>query len=173
MLFTGEESEVDIEKSRLVGLIRRVYPVSADPEHCTFFQTIHGVRHVTPMFLTIVLVETFDLIFALDSIPAVLGVLADTPNQFLAFTSNIFAIMGLRSLYFALAGLMDKFQYLKYSLAVLLAFIGVKLLLHFDERTRHFISDNLSLVLIGGILLVGVAASLIWGKAPENRPPQS
>ena len=171
MFFAGEEGEVDIEKSRLVRFIRRFYPVSTDTEQEQFFQTVDGVRHVTPMFLTILLVESFDLIFALDSIPAVMGVLANTPDPFLAFTSNIFAVLGLRSLYFALAGMMDKFEYLKMSLVALLAFIGVKLLLHAHHSTKELISDNMSLVVIGGILSLGIIVSLISARFGAPKPP--
>ena len=110
----------------------------------------------TPLFLTLVLVETSDVVFAIDSIPAILAV---TRDPFLVFTSNVFAILGLRSLYFALAGMMDRFRYMKMSLVFLLAYIGVKMLL-----SHHYPIPNLvSLAIIGGLLSVGVAASIVGG----------
>ena len=159
MLVASEEESVDVQHNLLVRLARKVFPVTTEFHGGKFFATINGVRHATPMFLTILLVESCDLMFAVDSIPAVLGI---TTDPFLAFTSNIFAILGLRSLYFALAGMMDSFRYLKMSLVFLLAFIGVKMLLHHHWK----IDESVSLGIIGGILAVGVTASL--NSRPRN-----
>jgi tellurite resistance protein TerC len=134
---------------------------------------INGKRHVTPLLLTILLVEGTDVMFALDSIPAVIGL---TQESFIVFTSNIFAILGLRSLYFALAGLMDKFRYLKTALVVLLAFIGVKMIL--QASGFGHIPIGISLGIIAAILATGVAASLIASAREDaaaekaERPPQ-
>ena len=120
------------------------------------------VKTMTPMFLALVLVETSDVMFAIDSIPAIFAV---TKDPFIVFTSNVFAICGLRSLYFALAGLMDKFRYLKVSLVFLLGYIGIKMLL-----THHYpIPIDVSLVIIFLILGAGVVASLIADKRSQRR----
>ena len=119
-----------------------------------FFVVEDGVKKVTPLFLALVLVEASDVTFAVDSIPAIFAV---TRDPFIVFTSNIFAILGLRSLFFVLAGIMDRFRYLRTSLVFLLAYIGVKMILQ-----HHYpIPNVISLAVIGGILLVGVLASLI------------
>ncbi len=140
------------ETNWMIRLVRRFYPVSEEFHGSRFFVTIDGVRTATPLFLALVLVETTDLTFALDSIPAIFAI---TRDPFIVFTSNVFAILGLRSLYFVLAGLMEKFRYLKMSLVFLLAYVGVKMLL-----IHHYPIPNLvSLAIIGGILAVGVIAS--------------
>ena len=143
----------------VLRLVRRVYPVTADFHGSRFFVTVNGVRTATPLFLALVLVETSDVTFAIDSIPAIFAI---TRDPFIVFTSNTFAILGLRSLYFVLAGLMERFRYLKSSLVFLLAFIGVKMIL-----THHYaIPNEVSLAVIGGILLVGILASIL---ANEDR----
>lgn len=137
----------------VIRLVRRIYPVTTELHGNRFFVDINGARTATPLFLALVLVETSDVMFAIDSIPAIFAI---TRDPFIVFTSNVFAILGLRSLYFVLAGLMDKFRYLKMSLVFLLAFVGVKMLL-----VHHYPIPNLvSLAIIGGILAVGVIASM-------------
>jgi hypothetical protein len=120
---------------------------------------------VTPLFLVLLVVETTDVIFAVDSIPAIFGV---TKDPFLVFTSNVFAILGLRSLYFALAAIMDKFRYLKTALVFVLAFVGVKMLL---PIAGIHIATELSLAVIGGILGLGVAASMLVSRRERLRRP--
>ncbi|MDH4126437.1 MAG: TerC/Alx family metal homeostasis membrane protein [Gammaproteobacteria bacterium] len=145
------------ESNFVIRLVRRLYPVTGEFHGGRFFVTVDGVRHATPLFLALVLVETSDVTFAIDSIPAIFAI---TRDPFIVFTSNIFAILGLRSLYFVLAGLMDKFRYLKVSLVFLLAFIGVKMLL-----AHHYpIPNVVSLAVIGGILSVGILASMLAGR---------
>jgi tellurite resistance protein TerC len=145
------------ESNVMVRLVRRVYPVTTEFHGGRFFVPIDGVRHATPLFLALVLVETSDVTFAIDSIPAIFAI---THDPFIVFTSNVFAILGLRSLYFVLAGLMEKFRYLKMSLVFLLAYIGVKMLL-----VHHYPIPNLvSLAVIGGILAVGILASILAGR---------
>lgn len=135
-----------------IRFIQRYYPVTTEFHGSHFFVTQNGVRAATPLFLALILVETSDIMFAIDSIPAIFAI---TQDPFLIFTSNVFAILGLRSLYFLLAGLMDKFRHLKTSLAFLLAFIGVKMIL-----VHHYpIPSMVSLAVIGGILFVGIFAS--------------
>jgi len=165
MLLSGE-SEIHPDRNLMVRIARRFYPVTTRIEGNHFFlnESIGGVmrKAMTPLFLALILVETTDVMFAIDSIPAVFGI---TSDPFIVFTSNVFAICGLRSLYFALAGLMDKFRYLKPSLVFLLVYIGIKMIWNGAHASPEFehrkIDDLLSMAIIGGILLVGVVASLI------------
>lgn len=136
-------------------------------------QVRRGALMMTPLFLALILVEFTDLIFAVDSIPAIFAI---TTDPFLVFTSNVFAILGLRSLYFALAGLMDRFHYLKVSLAVLLAVVGVKMMAH--KWLKEALGENIHLYLLGVTVLIlvsGVVASLVSNRrvaAPPDRPPR-
>jgi len=145
---------IEPDKNLAVRLVRRLYPVTDEYEGYHFFLTVNGRTAMTPLMVALILVETSDVMFAVDSIPAIFAI---TQDPFLVFTSNVFAILGLRSLYFALAGLMQKFRYLKMSLVFLLAYVGVKMIL-----SHHYPIPNLvSLGIIAGILSVGVLAS-IW-----------
>ncbi|MDZ4782608.1 MAG: TerC family protein [Planctomycetia bacterium] len=161
MFFSGDD-EVDPENNLLVRWARKIYPVTPGYVEGKFFVQHEGKRAMTPLFLVLLVIESTDLLFAVDSVPAVFGI---TQDPFLVFTSNIFAILGLRSMYFALAAVLEKFRYLKYSLVFLLAFIGVKMLLvYFDI---HF-SPVMSLVIIGGILASGVFASVLRPEQHEE-----
>lgn len=160
MLVT-DESNIHPENNLMVRLTRRLYPVSSEYDGSRFFTRVAGVHAMTPLAVAMILITWLDALFAIDSIPAIFAI---TTDPFLVFTSNIFAILGLRSLYFALAGLMDKFRYLKVSLVFLLAYIGVKMLLH-----KFFHIDNVvSLAIITGILSVGVLASL-WASRYDTK----
>ena len=159
MLSTDDES-IDPNKNRVITLFKRFFPVTKNLEGEQFFVNLKGVMAATPLFITLVMVETTDVLFAVDSIPAILAI---TSDPFLVFSSNIFAILGLRSLYFVLAAMLDKFQYLKYSLVFVLAFVGIKMLL---THVVH-IPGWLSLVVILGALIVGVAFSLYKAKKME------
>ena len=153
MLF-GKDDEFNADKNIAVKLIRKFYPVSNHLDGSNFFTIVNGVKAATPLFVILIVIETTDVIFAVDSIPAIFAV---TTDSFIVFTSNVFAILGLRSLYFVLASFMEKFKYLKYSLVVLLFFIGMKMLLvHLVP-----ISIPLSLGIIVIILLSGVVASIV------------
>lgn len=155
MLVTRHDN-LDPGRNVIVRLTRSVFPVTSYYEGSRFFSTVDGRRAVTPLFLALILVGSSDVMFAVDSIPAIFAI---TKDPFLVFSSNVFAILGLRSLYFALAGLMDRFRYLKQSLAFVLAYVGVKMLLtHY-----HPIPNAVSLAIIGGILGVGVLASVTGG----------
>jgi len=155
-MLVAREDNIHPDNNLLVRLTRRLYPVASEYDGSRFFTRVAGVHAMTPLFLALMLIESSDVMFAIDSIPAIFAV---TQDPFLVFTSNIFAILGLRSLYFALAGLMGKFRYLKVSLVFLLAYIGVKMLL-----VHHFkIPNEVSLGIIVGILSVGVLASL-WAS---------
>jgi tellurite resistance protein TerC len=153
MLRDEDEGEPDFGSSFPARLVRRFVPVTDSLDRARFFVRIDGRLHATPLFVGLVMVELTDVVFAVDSIPAILAV---TRDPFIVFTSNAFAILGLRSLYFAVAGLMAMFRYLKYSLVLILAFVGVKMLL-----VSHFHVPNLvSLGIIVGTLAGGVLASL-------------
>jgi tellurite resistance protein TerC len=152
LLFRGEEDHP--ENNALVRLARRVLPVAPgqDTEH--FFARVDGRRMVTPLFLALVAVEFTDLIFAVDSIPAVLAVSQD---PFIVFTSNIFAILGLRSLYFLLAGVVHKFRYLKVGLALVLVFVGVKMTI----MDVFKIPVGVSLAVVGLLIAGAILSSLV------------
>jgi tellurite resistance protein TerC len=159
------DTAVDPERNLIVRGVRRLFPVTPDYVDDRFFTHVDGRLFATPLFIALVAIETTDIVFATDSIPAIFGI---TQNVFVIFTSNAFAILGLRALYFVLADAMDRFRYLKYGLAALLIFIGAKLLL---ARFVHIsVTENFVVIalLIGGSVL----ASL--GRGPNTAtPPQS
>ncbi len=153
MMVTSDDT-IEPEKNPMIRLFRRIYPVTSDFHGQHFFVTVAGQHMATPLALALVIVETTDLLFAVDSIPAVFAV---TLDPFIVFTSNVFAILGLRSLYFALAAVLDRFHYLKSSLVFVLTFVGVKMVI-----SHHYpISAPASLSVIVGILLVGVLGSIL------------
>ena len=149
------------ERSPIVRGVRRLVPISTEYHGSRFFIVEGGKRVATPLLLVLVLGEVTDLIFAIDSIPAIFGV---TRDPFIVFTSNIFAVLGLRSLYFLLAAVVDRFHLLKYGLAVILSFVGFKMV------TERFIEIDivLSLSIILGVLAVAIGASLLWPARQET-----
>ncbi|GAB4489026.1 MAG: TerC family protein [Saprospiraceae bacterium] len=153
-MWTHHEGEEDLEKRTVVRLIRKFYPVSTRYDEGNFFTIENGRRAVTPMFVALMVIETTDILFAFDSVPAVFSI---TTDPFLVFSSNIFAILGLRSLYFVLANVLDRFEYLRYSLIAILFFIGIKMIL---IPLKMHIPIGISLSVIGILLLAGVVASL-------------
>lgn len=153
MVRAGSE-QVDPSANPVLKLMRRVIPVTHDFDGAKFFTRQNGKRVATPLLAALVVIETSDIMFAIDSVPAILSITTDT---FIVFTSNAFAIMGLRSLYFLLAGLIDRFEYLKYGLAALLAFAGLKMLLSDVVHLDVWVS----LGIIVAILVVSVAVSLL------------
>lgn len=160
MLRDGDE-EPDLEQSFPARLVRRFVPVVPDLDRARFFVRREGKLFATPLFVALVMVELTDVVFAVDSIPAILAV---TRDPFLVFSSNAFAILGLRSLYFAVAGLMAMFRYLKYSLVLILAFVGMKMLL----VSQFHVPNLISLGIILGTLGIGILAS-IWATRREAR----
>jgi len=132
LIFTGykmfghKKIRIEPDKNPLIRAVKKFLPVTSELKDDKFFVMIDGKRFITPLFLVLLLVETTDLIFAVDSIPAILAI---TQDQFIVYTSNVFAILGLRSLYFALAGIADRFWLLSYGLAIILVFVGIKMLL--------------------------------------------
>lgn len=155
-MLKSEEDQFDPGKSVLVRIARRVYPVTDQLDGERFFTIVNGARAATPLFVCLLLVDFADVVFAVDSIPAIFAV---TQEPFIVFTSNALAILGLRSLYFAIAGLMMMFKYIKLSLIFILAFVGVKMMLHHHVDIPH----GISLAVIVGFLAIGIVASL-WAS---------
>lgn len=156
MLFS-EEGRNDFEKNIFVRITRKIFPITDTFEEDRFFIRKAGKFWATPLFLVVMLIEGTDLIFAVDSIPAILAI-SDDP--LIVYSSNVFAILGLRSLYFALAGIEKHFRYLKYGLSAILVFVGFKMF--FADWLK--IPIELSLVIIVAVLLVAMGASLVFGK---------
>jgi tellurite resistance protein TerC len=158
MAFSKDDDAADPEQTVIVRMARRMLPVARQGEGNQFFTVEDGRRKVTPLFLVLLVVEATDLLFALDSIPAVLGISQDA---FIVYTSNVCAILGLRSLFFVVSSLMDKFHLLKLGLAVILGFVGTKMLI---TLFGIHVSIGVSLAVIGGVLLASIVASLLWPK---------
>jgi tellurite resistance protein TerC len=159
---------VDTEEAFVITQMRRVVPITGQFDGARFITAIDGRRVLTPLAVALVLVETMDLIFALDSIPATFAI---TTDPFLVFTSNVFAILGLRSLYFVLARVIERFRYLKVSLAAILGLIGVKMLV--ADLLHEWMGANFSLYLLGMVVLIlaaGVAASVRADRQSSRSP---
>ena len=161
MLFAGDE-EVEPEKNIVIRLARKIYPVTTEYDGQHFFTPLNGRRALTPLALCLIMVETTDLIFAVDSIPAIFGI---TTEAFIVFTSNVFAILGLRSLYFVLVGLLRHFRYLKHGMAFVLVFIGFKMLVVLWEGHPAWLNfegnHDAVLGIIGAILGLSIVASVL------------
>jgi tellurite resistance protein TerC len=174
LIFTGikmvvmKDKEMDPGKNPAVRLIRRFMPVTDDYHGQKFFVKIDGKKWATPLFVCLMAVEFTDIIFAVDSIPAIFAI---TSDPFIVLTSNVFAILGLRALFFALAGLMQLFHYLSYGLAAILVFVGGKMLYNYTEKVIYpewsKFDVGLSLGIIGSILLISIIASIV--KPPANK----
>lgn len=163
MLFAKDDAP-ELKDNLVLKLARRIMPITHEYHGEKLLVRLNGKNHATPLMLALVVIETSDVIFAVDSVPAVLGV---TQDPFIAFTSNVFAILGLRSLYFALAAVLSSFHYLKISLVLVLGFVGAKMLL-----THHLpIGSGLSLLVIVGLLFGGVVASIVAKRRSEARSP--
>lgn len=159
LLVKSDEAEEDPTKNPVVSYARRVLPLTRSWVGDRFLVKQEGKTFFTPLFLVLICIEISDLIFAVDSIPAVFGI---TQDQFIIFTSNVFAIMGLRSLYFVLSGVIDKFHYLKPGLGLILAFVGVKMLL---AHTSFKIGNEISLAFTIGVLTLSIIGSMVFPKA--------
>lgn len=170
MLFDKKDiSEFDPNKNILILLFRKIMPVTDDMSKPDFFVRKNKILYATPYFVALLFIEASDVIFAVDSIPAILSVSQDT---FIVFTSNIFAILGLRSLYFALSGVMDYFHYLKYALAGILSFIGFKMCINEfskDYGNDFHISNFVSLGVILGLLTISILVSVAVRKRQERK----
>lgn len=152
-MFQHKSTNIEPDKNPVVKFFKRFFPVTQQLHGDRFFVKLDGKRHLTPLFLVLVLIETTDLIFAVDSIPAILAI---TQDQFIVYTSNVFAILGLRSLYFALAGIVHRFWLLSYALAIVLVFVGLKMLL----IDVYKIPIEWSLLFIATIITASIILSL-------------
>ncbi|HOJ62540.1 MAG TPA: hypothetical protein PK878_19855, partial [bacterium] len=161
-MITGHGKEIHPERNPVLRLFRRFMPVTPDYEEDRFFVRRNGIRYATPLFIVLLMIETTDLIFAVDSIPAILAITLDT---FIVYSSNVFAILGLRALYFALAGLIQLFQYLHYGLSGILVFVGTKMLI----SDYYKIPIGISLGVVAGFIILSVSASLISSKKQPEK----
>jgi len=161
LIFTGikmalnKETEVHPEKNVAIKMLRYFIPVTKEFQEARFFIIKNGKRFATPMLAVLLALETTDILFAVDSIPAVLAISRD---PFIVYTSNVFAILGLRSLFFAISGLMKLFHLLHYGLSAILSFVGVKMLI----ADVYHIPVGISLTVISSILVISIVASIIW-----------
>jgi len=158
-MMTQKETHVAPEKNPVVRLFKRIVPMTGERHNEKFFVKLNGIIYATPLLIALIVVETTDLIFAIDSIPAVFAI---TTDVFIVYTSNIFAILGLRALYFLLSGTMQLFRYLKVGLAIVLLFVGIKMVL----ADFYEIPIVLSLTVVLGILAVSILAS--WARRARN-----
>ena len=164
-MFTQKDKTIEPEKNPVIKLFRRIMPVTNELHGSKFFVKQNGKRYATSLFLVLLVVETTDLVFAVDSIPAILAI---TQDEFIVYTSNVFAILGLRSLYFALAGILDKFRYLSKGLSLILIFAGVKMLIADLYRMPILIV----LLVIAVILIISILASLYPGAKKDKTIPK-
>jgi tellurite resistance protein TerC len=164
-MWRSQEVKLEPEKNPVLRLVQRVFRVAHGDHGQRFFTRVNGAFAVTPLFVVLVLVEWTDLVFAVDSIPAVLAV---THDPFIVFTSNVMAILGLRSLYFALAGIMERFHLLHYGLAAILVFVGAKMLLADYIK----MPTAVALGVVAGILAVSVVVSLLRPPPPPALPAE-
>jgi tellurite resistance protein TerC len=163
MAFTDSNAEIHPESNPILNWVSKHIRVTKTPDGGKFFTKINGKWFATPLFLVLIMVESTDVVFAADSIPAILAISKD---PFIVYTSNVFALLGLRALYFALAGIMQLFHYLHYGLSAILIFIGAKLLLSDIVE----IEMTYALLVVGVILTISVLLSLIFPKKQEELP---
>ncbi|GAB3326723.1 TerC family protein [Hymenobacter humi] len=157
MGLSADDPEIDPDNNPVVRFLSRHLPITRQMEGGKFFVRRDGLRFATPLFVVLVMVETTDVVFAADSIPAILAITRDT---FIVFTSNVFALLGLRAMYFALASMMRLFHYLHYGLSLILVFIGFKILV----ESIFPIPMPVALGVVGGLLLLSILASVVWPK---------
>ena len=167
-LAAHNDAEVNPEKNLLMRLARALFPVAKENHGDRFFAVENGRRCITPLFLVLLVVESTDVLFAVDSVPAIFGITNDT---FTVFTSNIFAILGLRALYFLLAGVMGMFRYLSYGLAAVLAFVGIKMIAEY-LLGQHLVEPWVSLAIILALLGIAVAASIVANRREPPMPSE-
>jgi tellurite resistance protein TerC len=158
------EKEINPEKNPIIKILRKLLPVTTEIEGQKFFLRKEGIIYATPLFICLVFVEITDIIFAVDSVPAIFAI---TKEPLIVFTSNIFAILGLRALYFLLAGVVNKFKYLKYGLGLVLIFVGLKMA-WLNEAFGGKFPISWSLVIILTIISISILVSLIVTKGKEK-----
>jgi tellurite resistance protein TerC len=161
-MLVHKEAEFDPKNSKMFRFLKKLFPVSYKMDGDKFFIKRMGIKAATPLFVALIIIELTDILFALDSIPAILAITAD---PFIVFSSNILAILGLRSMYFLISRMLTKFRYINYSLVIILAFVGVKMILSHNVE----IPEWLSLSVIGLSLSGGIIASLL---IPDPNPQQ-
>jgi tellurite resistance protein TerC len=167
LIYTGvkiafeKEKKLEPDKNPIINLVKKMIAVSSSYDGNKFFTIINNKKHVTPLFLSLIMIETTDLIFAVDSIPAILAI---TTDRFIVYTSNVFAILGLRSLYFAVAGLMQMFRYLHYGLSGILIFVGTKMIL----ADVYKIPTVIALLIVLGIFLLSIISSILIKQDKEK-----
>lgn len=161
MMFTKDEDDFNPKDSFVYKVIGKFIPITTHTEKEHFFTRINGVNHATPLFVALLVIEVMDMLFALDSVPAILAI---TSDPFLVFSSNIFAILGLRSMYFFLANMLEKFSYLEYSLIAILSFVGIKMLIVHYYKFPEWVS----LGFIALSLIIGIVVSISKSKETES-----
>ncbi|HRS53927.1 MAG TPA: TerC family protein [Bacteroidales bacterium] len=170
LIYTGfkmyfkKEQTPHPEKNPIIKLLKKIFPVTEDIANGKFFIKKNKKLFITPLFITLIVIEFSDLIFAVDSIPAVLAISKD---PFIVFTSNVFAILGLRALYFTIAGIMKYFHYLKYGLSIILVYIGIKMII--NEIQPEFINNIISLFIVITIIICSIIISIIFPNK-NNKP---
>jgi tellurite resistance protein TerC len=166
-MMLAKEKGVEPEQNAMIRLFRRYVPVTPHLEGPRFFLNVGGRMHATPLFIALLFLEMTDIVFAVDSVPAIFAL---TREPLIVFTSNIFAILGLRNLYFMLRGAIDKFHMLKYGLGVVLVFVGVKMVWLNRMYGGHF-PIEISLGVIVGVIGLSIVLSLIFPRPPGDGPP--
>ncbi|MGZ5245075.1 MAG: TerC/Alx family metal homeostasis membrane protein, partial [Bacteroidia bacterium] len=161
----SKEEDIDPEKNIAIRLFSKLMPVSKFYDGSNFFTIQNGVKHATPLFIVMIVVETTDIVFALDSIPAILAI---TTQSFIVYSSNILAVLGLRSLYFALAGIMELFHFLKYGLSAILLFVGTKIIL--AAAHIYEVPIVIALLVVVGVLILSILLSILFPE--KNNIPQ-
>jgi tellurite resistance protein TerC len=165
MMFGGDDTPVEPHERWVIRAFRKHVPVTGEFRGPSFFvREADGRLHATPLFIALLFLEMTDIVFAVDSVPAIFGL---TKEPFVVFTSNIFAILGLRNLYFLLAGAVDKFHYLKYGLGIVLVFVGAKMTVLNRLWDGHF-PITWSLAIIVGTIAASIAVSLVFPRKPQE-----
>jgi tellurite resistance protein TerC len=164
MLIPGDK-EIDPKNNPIVKLVNKIMPVTRSYHGDSFFVKARSIWFATPLFIVVLVVETTDVVFAMDSIPAILSI---TDDAFIVYTSNVFALLGLRSLYFALAGIMQLFHYLNYGLSFILIFIGAKMMIKW--QWNYEVPIEIALSVVGGILILSVLISILFPKKESVIP---
>jgi tellurite resistance protein TerC len=161
-----KEEQLNPDESLVISWVRRFLPVTREFHGSRFLVTVNGIRHITPLMVVLLFLETTDLLFAVDSVPAVFGV---TREPFVVYTSNVFAVLGLRAMFFLLAGAMDRFHILKHGLALVLAFVGLKMV-WLDHLYGGRFPIGLSLGIISAVIAASILLSLAFpkGAAPAR-----
>jgi tellurite resistance protein TerC len=162
-MFFSHNEKIEPEKNFLIRVFKRLMPVTHEIDGKSFFIIENGIRHATPLLIALLFLEATDIIFAVDSVPAIFAV---TDEPLIVFTSNIFAILGLRSMYFMLAGVINKFHFLKYGLAVVLVFVGLKMVWLNPIYGGHF-PISWSLLIILGTIILSILVSLVFPAKEE------